>query len=155
MCCDEVSDAQVLGGWWHLPQTKYVPTRGSLHIAVTQERKPVLVPIPEIVVLHPRIFDRLQEVDGGAGPEVYPILDLAVFEPASARFLPDSLCRSVSECTGETFKALVKTYRFVKLVKMPIYVIQRFLFHFYRLDSFLLNLPHHLDRVLNGSLDGR
>ena len=46
---------------------------------------------PDIVVLHPRLLDRFQEVNGWARPQVDTVFDLSVFEPGAAFFLPDGL----------------------------------------------------------------
>jgi hypothetical protein len=65
-------------------QAQYISARRRLHIPITQESKPIPVPPTNVVILHSRVFDRLQEVDGRTRPEVDAVLDFPVFEPASA-----------------------------------------------------------------------
>ena len=68
-------------------------------------------------------------------PEIDPILDLAVLEPTS------------------TF--LLEHCRLVELIKVSVDIIDGLLLHADRLDVLMLNLLHHLNRVLDGRLDGR
>ena len=70
----------------------------SLDIAIAKECESVLVSpsgsgvnmatiarsfihLPNVVVLHSRIFDRFQKVYGRSGPQIDPVLHLAVLEP--------------------------------------------------------------------------
>ena len=70
----------------------------------------------------------------GTRPQVDAILDLAVFKPTAAFFLPDS--------------------GLVELVEMRVDIVQRFLLHVDGLDGFGLDLLHHLYRVLDRRFNG-
>lgn len=83
----------------------------------------------DVVVLHARFFDRLQEVYSWPGPQVNSVLHFAVFEPGSALLLPDGVL--------------------VELIKVCIYVVQGFLLDFDGLDTLRGDLFHHLHSVLN------
>ena len=69
----------------------------------------------------------------GTGPQVDPVLLLAVLEPTAALFLPDG--------------------GLVELVEVLVDLVEGLLRDGDRSDVVVLDLLHHLDRVLDGRLD--
>lgn len=127
----------------------------GLDATITQERIPVLVPVGDIIVLDPGIFDGLQEMNGlfhasqqqryrggqpsllstrtyRTWPEVNPVLDLPVLEPTSAFFLPH-------RCL-------------VEFIKVRVNLVDGFLLDGHAFNAFVLHFLHHFDRVFDGRL---
>lgn len=96
-------------------------------------RLTILISPCNIVILHPRLLDRLQKMNRAPRPKINPILHLPILEPTPTLLLPNSIL--------------------MELVEVRVDLVDSLLLDFDGFDVLRGDLPHHLHGVFDGRLD--